>query len=152
MQPFPHHYNVYVTAEETNSAQTSSRGLRPLATAPPAEFGGPGNLWSPETLFVAAAANCLVFTFRAVASASKFRWTSIDCDGTGVLDRTDGVTRFTAIQLRARLRIPAGADAERGRILLEKAEKACLIANSLNVSPALDVEITFEEPALAPTA
>jgi peroxiredoxin-like protein len=152
MQPFPHYYNVHVTAGETNSAEITSRGLSPLATAPPAQFGGPGNLWSPETLFVAAAANCLVFTFRAVASASKFRWTSIDCDGKGVLDRADGVARFTAIQLRASLRIPADADPEKARKLLEKAEKACLIANSLSVAPALDVEITFEEPALAPTA
>jgi len=152
MQPLPHYYDVTVTASEEGSAEIASRGLNPLVSAPPSEFGGPGNLWSPETLTVAAAADCLVLTFRAIASASKFRWTKLNCDGQGTVDRSDGVIRFTAIQLRARLVLPAGADAEKARRLLEKAENACLVGNSLKCQPTLETDITFEEPALAPTA
>jgi peroxiredoxin-like protein len=152
MQPFPHHYNVTVTATETAPAQISSPGLNTMLSAPPAEFDGPGNLWSPETLTVAAVADCLILTFRAIASVSRLRWTKLVCDGKGAVDRSDGVIRFTAIQLHAHLVLPAGTDAEKARRLLEKAENACLVGNSLKFAPALEAEITFEDPALAPSA
>jgi peroxiredoxin-like protein len=152
MQPLPHHYAVTVAASEKAPAEITSRGLNPLDSAPPSEFDGPGNLWSPETLTVAAVADCLVFTFRAIANASKLRWTKLVCDGSGTVDRSDGVIRFTAIQLHARLLLPAGADQEKARKLLEKAEKACLVGNSLRFEPTLEADVTFEEPALAPTA
>jgi organic hydroperoxide reductase OsmC/OhrA len=32
------------------------------------QLGGPGGQWSPETLLVAAAAECFILTFRAVAA------------------------------------------------------------------------------------
>ena len=149
MQPLPHHYNVTVIASEEASTEITSRGLNPLISAPPSEFDGPGNLWSPETLTVAAVADCLVLTFRAISSASKLRWTKLVCDGQGTVDRSDGVIRFTAIQLHARLVLPAGADEEKARRLLDKAEKACLVGNSLKFVPTLQVDVMFDEPALA---
>src|SRR5688500_10834565 len=112
MQPLPHHYDVTVTAREVVSAEITSRGLPDMPSAPPSEFGGPGNMWSPETLLVADVADCFVFTFRAIAKASKFEWTQLVCNGTGTVDRSDRLTRFTALQLHARLRLPTGSDME----------------------------------------
>ena len=43
----------------------SGDGLPAIATAPPAEFGGPGDRWSPETLLAAAVADCFVLGFRS---------------------------------------------------------------------------------------
>lgn len=34
-------------------------------TAPPVQFGGDGKEWSPEDLFVAAVADCYLFSFKA---------------------------------------------------------------------------------------
>src|SRR5690349_14028159 len=120
MQPLPHQYQGTAMANEHGHIEITSKGLTPLATAPPAEFGGPGNLWSPETLTVAAVADCFVLTFRTIATLSKLRWTSLVCDATGTLDRSDGVMRFTAIQLRAGLLLPAGADADKAQKIIEK--------------------------------
>ena len=36
-----------------------------------AEFGGPGDLWSPETMLAGAVAGCFILTFRAAARASS---------------------------------------------------------------------------------
>ena len=36
--------------------------------------------------------------------------------------------------------------------ILQKAEKACLIGNSLKCTPTLEVNVTVEEPALTPSA
>jgi peroxiredoxin-like protein len=144
MHPYPHRYDVQATAEAEGSVRIDSAGLRTLVTAAPAEFGGPGDLWSPETLLVAAAADCFVLTFRAIATASKLPWRRIACDAEGVLDRSDQVVRFTELQLRVRLVLPPGADAARAKRLLEKAEASCLISNSLAVRPTLAADVVAE--------
>jgi peroxiredoxin-like protein len=141
MQAYPHHYLVDASTEPSGSVILSGRGLPPLHTAPPAEFGGPGDQWSPETLLVGAAADCFLLTFRAVATASKFAWTALRCNAEGELDRADGVTRFTRLVLRAVLTLPAGSDPEKGRRLLEKAENACLVTASLALVPEMTCEI-----------
>src|SRR5438034_459518 len=97
MQPHPHRYGVHVSAATEGSVSVESGGLPTLRTAPPAQYGGPGDQWSPETLLVAAAADCFVLTFRAVAAASKLGWRRVECDAEGVLDRRDGVVRFTEL-------------------------------------------------------
>lgn len=141
MQAYPHRYEVRAAASTEGSVTIAAQGLPDLKTAPPQQFGGPGDQWSPETLLVAAAADCLILTFRAVARASNLPWLDIDCRAEGVLDRTEGITRFTELHLHARLTVPAGGDLERSRRVLEKAEKACLVTNSLKLEAVLAAEV-----------
>jgi len=148
MKPLPHYYDVTATTRENGRVEITSNQLTPLVSAPPAEFDGPGNLWSPETLLVAAVADCFVLTFQGIAKASKLQWTSLTCKGNGTLDRSDGVTRFTAIHLLADLVLPAAADTEKAHRILEKAEKNCLVGNSLKCAVTLEAKLTMEEPAI----
>jgi organic hydroperoxide reductase OsmC/OhrA len=90
---------------------------------------------------VGAVANCFILTFRAVARASKFEWTSITCQVQGVLDRVERVTQFTAMELQVKLRVPTGADVERAHRLLEKSEQNCLITSSLKATVELRAEV-----------
>lgn len=131
MQDLPHHYRVAASAHSEGLVALEASGLETLQTAPPAEWGGSGDRWSPETLLVAAVADCFVLTFRAVARASQLAWTELRCDAEGVLDRVERKTRFTGIALRAHLSVPAGTDVEKATRLLEKAERGCLITSSL---------------------
>jgi len=121
--------------------ELSSPGLASLDSAPPAEYGGPGDLWSPETLLAAAVADCFILSFRAVARASKLDWTSLSCEVDATLDRVDNVTRFTALTQRATLDVPAGTDEAKARRLLEKAERICLVTNSLTAEIHLEAEV-----------
>jgi peroxiredoxin-like protein len=141
MQAFPHEYEVSAAAEISGSVALSGPGLPTLETGPPAQFGGSGDQWSPETLLVGAAADCLMLTFRAVAEASKLVWTRMRCTAKGKLDRVGQTTRFTELSLHAVLTVPATTDAQKARRLVEKAEKACLITNSLALTPSLAVEV-----------
>jgi peroxiredoxin-like protein len=141
-QALPHHYQVTAAAGATADVTVASTGLPTLLTAAPAEFGGPGDRWSPETLLVAAVANCFILTFRAIARASKLEWTSLACTAEGTLDRVDGVTRFTTIHLRAELVVPPGASDSLARRLLEKSEAGCLITNSLSADRHLEATVT----------
>jgi len=143
MQDFPHRYTVTANAKTEGEVTLESERLAAIASAPPSEFGGPGNRWSPETLLVAAHADCFVLSFRAVAQASKLSWLSLRCQVEGTLDRVDRVTQFTAFVVRASLTVPAGSDVERARGLLEKAEKVCLISNSLKAKATLEANVSI---------
>ena len=79
--------------------------------------------------------------FRAIAAASKFTWVSLDTSTRGTLDRVDGKMRFTRFDTHAKLHVHAGADLERAKKLLEKAEASCLVANSLASERHLTVEV-----------
>lgn len=141
MQEFPHRYSVAAVANPEGDVDLQSDGLSSLASAPPAEFGGPGDRWSPETLLVAALADCFVLTFRAIARASKLSWLSLRCDVEGTLDRVERVTQFTGFLVRASLRVPPGTNEEQAKRLLARAEQACLITNSLKGAFRLEAEV-----------
>jgi peroxiredoxin-like protein len=147
MQPFPHRYDVEAGAAVSGDVTLESPRLPALESAAPAEFGGPGDRWSPETLLVAAAADCFVLTFRAIAAASQFSWTSLTCGAAGSVERVDRIIRFTSVTLRARLQIPDGADQAKGRRLLEKAEQSCVISNSLKAPVRLEAEVQIGQTA-----
>jgi organic hydroperoxide reductase OsmC/OhrA len=131
MQPFPHAYTITAVGSADGDIELFTDRVEQLRSAAPAEFGGPGDRWSPETLLVGALGDCLVLTFRGVARASKLPWTFLRCGVTGMLDRIDNVTQFTAFEIQARLEVPAGTDPDRARRLLDKAEQNCLVGNSL---------------------
>jgi hypothetical protein len=38
---------------------------------------------------MASVIDCFALTFRAIARASKFKWTRLDCRAEGTLDRVD---------------------------------------------------------------
>ena len=50
---------------------------------------------------------------RAVAKASRIESDALELSSEGIVDRQDGITRFTEIVLRPRLTIPLGADRDR---------------------------------------
>jgi organic hydroperoxide reductase OsmC/OhrA len=141
MHPFPHRYVVTAAVRPDGDIPLAAEGVRIIESAPPREFDGPGNQWSPEGLLTAAVADCFVLSFRAIAAASKCAWVSLDTRTEGTLDRVDGKMRFTRFDTRAKLHVPAGADIERAKKLLEKAELTCLVANSLNSERHLTVEV-----------
>jgi peroxiredoxin-like protein len=141
MKPFPHEYDVHLTGGPAGYATLSTPGIPDLSTAPPADFDGPGDAWSPEHLLLAAVQTCFLFTLRAIARASKVDFVTLDLDVTGTVDRQEGVTRFTKIVLRPRLVIAAGTDPARALHVLEKSEKQCLVSASLSTPIRLESEI-----------
>ena len=144
MQAFPHRYSVTAAAHDKNDVTLMSADLPSIPSAPPAEFDGPGDRWSPETLLVAAIADCYLLTFCAVASFARFRWNTLSCHVEGVVDRVDRVTRFVEIDIHARLSVPSGTDIEHAERLLLSAKHACLVTNSLHATVRLEPSIVSE--------
>jgi organic hydroperoxide reductase OsmC/OhrA len=142
MHPYPHLYNVRASARPEGDIPVDSQGLPTLKTAPPAEFDGPGDRWSPETLLCAAVADCFLLTFRGVARAAKLEWTSLDCAVEGTLERIEGKTRFTRMAVTATLHAPAGTDQQKAVKLMERAEHVCLVSNSLLAERTIHCTVT----------
>lgn len=145
MQDLPHRYIVSASAKSDSNVTLSSPGLDDLDTAGPPEFGGPGDVWSPETLLVGAVADCLILSFRATARAARLEWESLRCEATGTLDKIDRVTQFTGFDIHAELTIPAGGNVEKAERLLEKAEHHCLITNSMKAESRLETRVIVSD-------
>jgi organic hydroperoxide reductase OsmC/OhrA len=126
MQAFPHRYVITAAADVVGEVSLEGDRLQTLRSAPPAEFDGPGDRWSPESLLVAAVADCYVLTFRAIAAVAKFPW----------------ISQFTHFHLHARLKVPGGTDEDQAaRELLARAKHACLVTHSLKADFELDADV-----------
>lgn len=144
MQPFPHVYVAAADGSTNGTVVVSAEGATDLTTAAPREFDGPGDEWSPETLLIASVASCFILTFRAVARAAKLEWTHLECSVSGTLERREGVTQFTRMTTQARVTVPATTLVEACEQALHKAEKGCLVANSLRSERELRTEVIHE--------
>lgn len=144
MQMLPHHYTVQAHCTPSTELVTSSKGIPDLVTAGPAEFGGPGDQWSPETLIMSAVSSCFILSFKAVAAASKFPWKSLQCESIGKLDKVERVMKFTEITTKVKLVISDNNDQEKALKLLDKSEAICLVTNSLSAQVTLECEIEIE--------
>ena len=144
MKPLPHIYTAHLSGGPDGYAVIDAMDVPELRAAPPADFDGPGDAWSPEQFLLAAVETCFLFTLRAVARASKVEFTSLELTSEGIVDRKDGATRFTQIVLRPRLTLPAGGNRDKALRVLEKSEKVCLISASLATPVRLEPEIVSE--------
>lgn len=146
-QALPHHYEVRAYGTAEGDVRVSADGLPDLQTQAPPEFGGPEGYWSPETMLLGAIANCYVLSFRAVARASKLEWQSLGIDVEGVLERVEGVTRFTRFTLKPRLELAAGASGTLAETVLKKSKSVCLVTNSLNADFELAPSVQVTDDA-----
>jgi peroxiredoxin-like protein len=144
MQNLPHHYKVAATAAPEGDVNLTSDNLEPIPSLPPAEFGGPGNRWSPETLLIAAVADCFMLSFRAIARASKLSWISLKCEVEGTLERSEGTMKFTEFVINATLEVAKDTNEDRANRILEKAEASCLITNSLTGAVQLNTIVSVK--------
>jgi peroxiredoxin-like protein len=113
--------------------------------APP-EFKGHEGVWTPEHLFVASVNSCFMTTFLAIAENSKLEFVSFSADARGKLENLEGKGfMMTEVVLRPKLLISHARDAERAGRILQKAEKHCLISNSIKTETRLEPEINFAE-------
>jgi peroxiredoxin-like protein len=138
--------NGVVHAEEVLSSISFS--------APPEFLGEPGR-WTPEHFLVAAVASCFVSTFSGIAEKSRFEFVSFHLEAEGMPSNEEGIWRFTEIRLRPVVTVLREEDRDRAVRLLEKAEKSCLIARSLQCKvvlfPAVKIEEGFSVPARVST-
>ena len=145
MKAYPHVYRANAAGASSGAVIVHSADLPDLETAPPPEFDGPGGVWSPETLLVASIADCFILTFRGVSRAAHVEWETLEAHVEGTLERTAGVTQFTRYLTRAVLTVKPTVDQVKAKELLERAEKLCLVANSLRGERFVEATVNVVE-------
>ncbi|HEX6300125.1 MAG TPA: OsmC family protein [Acidimicrobiia bacterium] len=139
-----HDYHVRVRATDPKSGvlEAPLDELPQLQFSSPPEFGGPEHVWSPEHLFVAAVASCLMTTFLSIAGNSGVEVLEYTDDSTGHLQRDEkGLYSIDRIMLRPNVLISADSDVDRAIRLLDKAEKVCLIGRSIRSEVVLETSV-----------
>lgn len=141
-----HEYEVRLNWLSARMGVLSSPALEEsVSVATPPEFpGGMPGIWSPEHLFVAAISSCLMTTFLAVAEKSRLNYKQFTCSAVGSLQMKDGVYMITDVTLKPHVVITTVDDQEKALRVLEKAEKHCLISNSvksvIHFQPEIEVD------------
>jgi organic hydroperoxide reductase OsmC/OhrA len=143
MTQLPLFYENTVAWTGEKKGKVSGANLPSLEVATPPDFGGHEGYWSPEQCFVAAVNACVMSTFVAIAQFSKLSFERYEAEATGKLDKPEGqVMQFTEITIRLRLVVTHARDLERAGRLLEKAEKQCLVSNSIKTVVHLEPQVT----------
>jgi peroxiredoxin-like protein len=137
-------YSTEVEWTGERGGDLSGPDLPDLEVDAPPEFKGHEGVWTPEHLFVAAVNSCFMTTFLAIAENSKLEFVSFSADASGKLEKLEGQGFImTEVVLRPKLLISHARDVERAGRILEKAEKNCLISNSIKTETKLEPEVTF---------
>ncbi len=138
-----HVYQTSVKWTGDRRAVLAADGLPDLEVATPPEFpGGHPGIWSPEHLYTAAAEACLMTTFLAIAANSRLEFKSYESAAEGTLEKTESGFLMTRITLRPKIVVAEPGQIERARRIVEKAEKLCLISNSMKTRVELVPEVT----------
>ena len=137
-------YSTEVEWTGERRGDLSAPDLPDLEVDAPPEFKGNEGVWTPEHLFVAAVNSCFMTTFLAIAENSKLEFVSFSADAKGKLEELEGQGFImTEVVLHPKLLISHARDAERAGRILEKAEKNCLISNSIKTETRLEAEVSF---------
>jgi peroxiredoxin-like protein len=144
-----HIYTVDVQWTEDRKGEVSSPELpTTIDVATPPQFPkGVDGIWSPEHFFTAAVNGCFMTTFLAVAENSKLPFTAFECHAEGKLEKVEGKYLMSEILLKPRLVIASEDDRAKSLRILERAEAACLISNSIKSDVRLDPTIIVEPNA-----
>ncbi|HXV61722.1 MAG TPA: OsmC family protein [Vicinamibacteria bacterium] len=141
-----HHFESSVHWTAKREGGLESPGLPPLEIAAPPEFGGPGERWTPEHLFVSSANACVMMTFLAIAEFSKLPVRGWRSEAKGTLEKVEGEGyRFTSIDIEAHVEVGEEKHVERARRIVEKAEAACLVSHSLRTPVRVTAQVKSVE-------
>ena len=148
-----HEYRIEAIGAGGRNGVVHAEGILPaISFSPPPEFQGEVGRWTPEHFLVAAVASCFIGTFEGMAQTSRLEFDSLRLAAEGVLTKQDNGWRFTEIRLRPAVTLRKEEDRDRAIRLLEKAEKACLIARSLQCKVTLFPAVKVEAEVFAPAS
>jgi organic hydroperoxide reductase OsmC/OhrA len=138
-----HEYETSVAWTGSRKGQVESPGLPTLTTGAPPDFGGEVGIWSPEHFFVASIEVCTMLTFLAISELSKLELAGWSSSARGKVEKVEGRGfEFTAVEVHAQIKVKKESDLEKAERVAQKAERHCLVTNSLKTPVQLKYEIT----------
>lgn len=145
MSQGPHYYETTIEWVKGRRGNLKAEGVPSLTVCTPPEFHGEAGFWTPEHFLVAAAESCLMATFIAIAEKSRLAVAGYRSSAHGKLEWVDGAGfRFTDLTILPVVELEKAGDRALAERVMAKAERGCLIANSLNSSLRVEPKFTVK--------
>ena len=125
------------------------RGLLSVVEKPnvvvgsPPEFKGEPDVWTPEELLIGSVNTCIMLTFLSLAQARGLTPASYESEAEGLLENVEGKFRITEVTVRPHITVKVGAELERAREIVERAETECFISNSVKSKVKIVAEFSL---------
>jgi len=94
---------------------------------------------SPQDLFVASANACFMTTLLGTVKNMGVELVSYESEAEGILETVDNLKIFTKIIIKPRIKAKETED--KIRLILNHAEKRCLVVNSMKTQVTVEPEI-----------
>lgn len=142
MIKYPLYFKASASAHSGISSTwlTQAHNLAPVVCAIPIEFQGPGTGYSPEDLLCMAVINCFIATFKVFAQKSCLEFEAIDAEATLEIGR-DSSGKVKVTQIKLSIELKKANDIEKAKLILNEAQKNCLMANALNVAVEFNMRL-----------
>lgn len=135
-------------AQERNGCGEAAGIASAVQFSAPPEFGGRPGRWSPEQLLVLAVSSCFMTSFLFFADRSGLTLAGYEAEGEGRLEKLPGKGyRFAEVVLRPVVQVEKEDSVPLAQRLLEKAERACIVSNSLTAPVRVEARIEVSLPA-----
>lgn len=131
-------YTISVRWTGEKKGALTADGKPPVEVATPPEFKGHEGIWSPEDLYVASVNACIMSTFLAFAGRAGLAFEEYESEAEGLLEFVDDRFVFTKIVVRPRIVLRPGEERAKAEEILHKAERNCLVSNSIRTEVALE--------------
>jgi organic hydroperoxide reductase OsmC/OhrA len=113
-------------------------GFKDISVACPPEFGGPGGIISPEDLFVASLAVCLMATFLNRCARNSIELVSYTSKNEGFMEFVGDAYQITKAWLRPTIKLADNSKLELAKSLLHEAERVCPVGRSVKTEVILE--------------
>ena len=117
--------------DEAKIANLKLDGAPDVKVTTSVNYGGLEGEWTPSDLFLASVNACNAMTFLEVVLRKGVELESFECEAEGIVERTEEGYRFTSITLKPRAIVKDPGKEKMVNALIERAHKACLVANSM---------------------
>lgn len=117
-------------------------GTGAMAFDIPKEFGGKGSAPSPEHMFLASIAACMITTFIYMAKKVNLKVKDVRAKVSGKLERMErGGFRISNISAKIEVSVERGAEKDAEKCL-NALNTYCIIKNTLDAPPRIQMELS----------
>ncbi|WP_068673900.1 OsmC family protein [Oceanobacillus sp. Castelsardo] len=112
----------------------------------PTEMDGPGVGTNPDEMLLGAAATCYLITLAAMIERTSLPLKEMALESEGIVDVTNGIFTYKKIIHRPTVALQSTAtekEHKKLRIIVEKAEKSCMISRAIEGNVELALEPTL---------
>ncbi|HUW43018.1 MAG TPA: OsmC family protein [Thermoplasmata archaeon] len=134
-------FSSKLSSDMTWPAKLETQNGLTIEFSKPPEFRGMKGTLTPEDAFVSSVITCLACTFDSYANRMRLKILRYESVGTGTVDTVDGVQKFTQLEVRIKITIPAEIGEESVQKAIDKAKGNCLVTASLNTPVTYDIQI-----------